>query len=41
LFVPAPWLKKGRNEVIVLDLLEASPRSLQGRKEAVWGSEKA
>jgi len=41
LFVPAPWLKKGRNEVIVLDLLEASTRSLQGRKEAVWGNEKS
>lgn len=40
LFVPAPWLKKGKNEVIVLDLLEASTRSLQGRKEAVWGNEK-
>jgi beta-galactosidase len=36
LFVPAPWLKKGKNEVIVLDLEEASERFLEGRKEAVW-----
>jgi beta-galactosidase len=40
-FVPAPWLKKGRNEVIVLDLEETSQRSLAGRKEAVWGNEKS
>jgi beta-galactosidase len=41
LFVPAPWLKRGKNEVIVLDLLEVSTRSLQGRKEAIWGNQKA
>lgn len=28
LFVPAPWLKKGANEVIVLDLEEGGTRSL-------------
>lgn len=39
LFVPAPWLKKGKNEVIVLDLERAQHRSLQGLKEAVWGNE--
>jgi beta-galactosidase len=41
LFVPAPWLKRGKNEVIVLDLLEVSTRSLQGRKDPLWGNEKA
>jgi beta-galactosidase len=41
LFLPAPWLRKGKNEVIVLDLLEASTRSVQGRKDPVWGNEKA
>ncbi len=39
LFVPAPWLKKGKNEVIVLDLEEAQGRLLEGRKEAVWGTQ--
>jgi beta-galactosidase len=36
LFVPAPWLKQGRNEVIVLDVEEGRERTLAGRKEAVW-----
>jgi beta-galactosidase len=31
LFVPAPWLKEGRNEVIVLDLLGPSDPILSGR----------
>jgi beta-galactosidase len=39
LYVPAAWLKKGKNEVIALDLEEAQQRSLEGRKEAVWGNE--
>jgi beta-galactosidase len=29
LFVPAPWLRKGANDVIVLDLEEGGARSLQ------------
>src|SRR5664280_53769 len=36
LFVPGVWLKKGRNEVIVLDLLEGGTRSLAGVKDPVW-----
>ncbi|HTP14024.1 MAG TPA: beta galactosidase jelly roll domain-containing protein, partial [Bacteroidota bacterium] len=30
LFVPAPWLKKGRNEVTILDLYLKSPALLKG-----------
>jgi beta-galactosidase len=30
LFVPAPWLKRGANQVIVLDLEEGGTRSLSG-----------
>ncbi len=30
LYIPAPWLKKGKNELIVLDLLEASQGETQG-----------
>jgi beta-galactosidase len=30
LYVPAPWLKSGENEVVVFDLDGASNRSLQG-----------
>ena len=40
LFLPGPWLKEGRNEVVVLDLEETSQRSLAGRAQAVWGNEK-
>ena len=36
LFVPGVWLKKGRNEVIALDLLEGGTRSLAGVKDPVW-----
>ena len=36
LFVPAPWLKKGANEVIVLDLEEGGSRSLAGGKEILY-----
>ncbi len=36
LFVPAPWLKKGANEVIVLDLEEGTHRSLAGGKEIIY-----
>jgi beta-galactosidase len=33
LFVPAPWLKTGANEVIVLDLLEGKTRTLESRTD--------
>jgi len=37
LFVPGVWLRKGRNEVIVLDLFEGSGRrSLAGVKDPIW-----
>jgi len=36
LFVPATWLKQGRNEVIVLDLESGRSRSVQGIKELVF-----
>jgi beta-galactosidase len=36
LFVPAGWLKKGRNEVVVLDLEEGRGRSVQGIRELVF-----
>jgi beta-galactosidase len=35
LYVPAPWLKAGENEVIVFDLDGAPGRSLQGLKKPV------
>lgn len=41
LFLPGPWLKKGKNEVMVLDLEESSQRSLTGRAQAVWGNGKS
>jgi beta-galactosidase len=41
LFLPGPWLMKGKNEVVVLDLEETSHRSLTGRPQAVWGNEKS
>ncbi|BCU79422.1 beta-galactosidase family protein [Luteolibacter sp. LG18] len=31
LFCPAPWLKAGKNEVIVLDLLQATPATISGK----------
>ncbi len=40
LFLPGPWLMKGKNEVVVLDLARTSHRSLTGRPQAVWGNEK-
>jgi beta-galactosidase len=36
LFVPAGWLKNGRNEVVVLDLEEGRGRSVQGIRELVF-----
>ena len=41
LFLPGPWLKKGKNEVIVLDLEETSQRSLTGRLQQLWGNERS
>jgi beta-galactosidase len=36
LFVPAPWLKRGANEIIVLDLEEGGPRSIQSATDPVY-----
>jgi beta-galactosidase len=41
LFLPSPWLMIGKNEVVVLDLEEASHRALTGRPQAVWGNGKS
>jgi beta-galactosidase len=41
LFVPSGWLKKGQNEIIVLDLEEGLSRSVQGSKELVFETPKA
>jgi len=36
LFVPAPWLKVGENEVIVLDLRSDGERTLVGGTRQIW-----
>lgn len=36
LFVPAPYLKVGRNEIIVLDLHDGAERSVAGGKNQIW-----
>lgn len=36
LFVPAPWLKTGNNEAIVLDLLEGQSRTLESRTDPIY-----
>jgi len=36
LFVPAPWLRTGENEAIVLDLEDGGARSLEGLKDPVY-----
>jgi beta-galactosidase len=36
LFVPAPWLKSGANEIVVLDLDESGPRSIQSATHPVY-----
>jgi len=36
LFVPAPWLKEGANEVIVLDLLEGKTRTLESGTDPIY-----
>jgi len=38
LFLPAPWLKKGKNEAIVLDLEEGPHRRLSGGLQSLWGN---
>jgi len=41
LYVPGPWLKKGRNEVIVFDLHPSKKRSLEGLDEPILDEVKA
>ena len=41
LFVPAVWLKKGRNEIIVLDLEPGRSRSVQVIRELVFETPQA
>jgi len=41
LFVPAAWLKKGTNEIIVLDLEPGRNRTVQGIKELVFETPQA
>jgi beta-galactosidase len=36
LFVPGVWLRKGSNEVIVLDLFAGGARALAGVTDPVW-----
>ncbi len=38
LYVPGPWLRKGRNEVIVFNLLGGSQRTLAGRDKPLLDS---
>jgi beta-galactosidase len=38
LFVPAPWLKTGANEAIVLDLEEGKTRTLESRTDPVYNT---
>jgi len=35
-FLPAPWLEKGTNQVVVLDLDPSEHRTIQGIKDAIW-----
>ncbi len=35
LYLPAPWLKKGRNEIVIFDLAQPKQRSLRGLSDAV------
>ena len=32
LFCPAPWLKKGKNEIIIFDMLQTAPATIKGVK---------
>ncbi len=33
LYCPAPWLKKGENTVVVLDLITTEPQPIEGKPE--------
>jgi beta-galactosidase len=39
LYVPASWLQKGRNDVIVLDVGRPAKTSLQGVKDQIFGNQ--
>ena len=34
LYCPAPWLKRGTNTIVVLDLVMTQPQPIQGRSKA-------
>jgi len=36
LFVPAPWLRQGANEAIVLDLLEGQTRTIESHTDPIY-----
>ena len=36
IFVPAPWLRQGTNDVVVFDYAEVPPISLRGLAEPLW-----
>lgn len=38
LFLPSPWLKRGSNEIVVLDLEEGGTRSIQGLQDPVYAT---
>jgi beta-galactosidase len=38
LFLPAPWLNKGINRVLVFDLEPGEHRTLQGIKAPIWSA---
>ena len=39
LFCPGVWLKKGRNEVVVLDLDAGAARSISAMRNPVWSND--
>ena len=41
LFLPAPWLNEGINQVIVLDLETSDHRTLRGVKDPIWSTSAA
>jgi beta-galactosidase len=38
LFLPAPWVKRGANEVVVLDLFSGGTRSIEGLADPVYAT---
>lgn len=38
LFLPAVWLREGRNEIVVLDVLDRPVRSIEGLLAPVWAN---